>query len=110
MLSGLRVGDTYPNNMLEVHLRAYIYRWHSRTTLEGDVLPFELMELDLGYRQGSDRLLLRLPVTVRHTVDNSSPLARWQSGPSAMSEDADSEIVVVVSPCPDCSAEWLVPH
>lgn len=37
-----RVGDTYPNNMLEVHIRAYFYRWRSRTTQEGDVLPFEV--------------------------------------------------------------------
>lgn len=37
-----RVGDTYPHNMLEVHMRAYFYKWHPRVTLEGDVLPFEV--------------------------------------------------------------------
>jgi len=37
-----RVGDTYPHNMLEVHVRAYIYRWQARTTSEGDVLPYEV--------------------------------------------------------------------
>ena len=39
---GLRVGDSYPNNMLEVHVRAYLYRWRSRTTKEGDVMPYQV--------------------------------------------------------------------
>lgn len=37
-----RVGDTYPHNMLEVHVRAYIYRWRPRKTLEGEVLPYDV--------------------------------------------------------------------
>lgn len=57
-----------------------------------------MKELDLGYSTGRDRLLLRLPVVVRHLVDDDSPLSRWQSGPSGIGEDADSEIIVVVSP------------
>lgn len=57
----------------------------------------QVKELDLGYSTGRDRLLLRLPVTVRHLVDDESPLAHWQSGASRIGEDADSEIIVVVS-------------
>ena len=60
----------------------------------------QIKELDLGYSSGRDRLLLRLPVTVRHLVDADSPLTRWQAGPSGIAEDADSEIVVIVRPPP----------
>lgn len=56
-----------------------------------------MKELDLGYSEGHDRLLLRLPVTVRHEVGDTSPISKWRGGPAALSEDADAEIVVVVS-------------
>ena len=60
-------------------------------------------QLDLGYQQGTDRLLLRFPLVISHTIDSHSPLRAWQAGPSALAADADSEIVVVVSPCPQPS-------
>lgn len=56
-----------------------------------------MRELDLGYNVGRDRLLLRLPVIVRHVIGENSPVSRWQKGSTAIAEDADSEIVVVVS-------------
>lgn len=98
-----RVGDTYPNNMLEVHIRAYIYRWRSRVTAEGDVLPFEVRQLHLGNETGEDRLLLRLPIIVRHEINAASPLAAWADGKAALAYDADSEIVVMVSVSRLCS-------
>ncbi len=42
------------------------------------------------------RLLLRLPLTVRHEIDEQSPLANWRGGKGALNTDADSEIVVSV--------------
>jgi len=66
----------------------------------------QVKELDLGYNKGRDRLLLRLPLTVRHLVDAESPISRWQAGPSGIAEDADSEIIVIVGapnpPSPQC--------
>ena len=59
-------------------------------------------QLDLGYQQGNDRLLLRFPLVITHVIDHHSPLRAWQSGPSALAADADSEIVVVVSSPPPC--------
>lgn len=29
-----RVGDTYPNQMLQVQVKAYFYRWKTHTSLE----------------------------------------------------------------------------
>ena len=66
-------------------------------------------QLDLGYQQGNDRLLLRFPLVITHVIDHHSPLRAWQSGPSALAADADSEIVVVVSSAP-CRHCHLVSH
>ena len=52
----------------------------------------------MGYRNGEDRLLLRFPMVVAHVITPASPLAAWLQGPSALHADADSEIVVLVSP------------
>ncbi|KAK9809900.1 hypothetical protein WJX72_001263 [[Myrmecia] bisecta] len=91
-----RLGDTYPNQMLEVCARAYLYRWRERTTCEGERLPYEMHRLDLGEASGRDQPLLRLPVVLHHVIDSASPLANWTGGPPALAHDADSEIVVVV--------------
>ena len=55
----------------------------------------QVKELDLGYISGHDRLLLRLPVMVRHHLTPDSPVAKWAT-PTGLAEDADSEIVIVV--------------
>ena len=44
-----------------------------------------------------ERLVLRLPMVVRHTITEDSPLASWRSGQAGIAADASSEIVVVVS-------------
>ena len=53
--------------------------------------------LDVGNRTGGDRLLLWLPMTISHTIDESSPLARWMASTDAAVQDDDSTIVVMVS-------------
>jgi hypothetical protein len=53
--------------------------------------------LEVGYEEGNDRLLLWLPVVCKHVITDSSPLASWLK-PSGVMADADSAIVVVVSP------------
>ena len=59
--------------------------------------------LQCGFKDGSDRLHLRLPEEVAHRIAPASPLASWlQAGGGGLSQDADSEIVVVVSPQPGC--------
>ena len=65
------------------------------STTETPLLQVE--QLDMGYRSGADRLLLRFPMVVAHVITADSPLASWLQGPSALHADADSEIVVVVS-------------
>ena len=97
-----RVGDTYPNQMLEITAKMILYRWKkdataieemSRPAPEGEA--FEMFQLECGYESGSDRLHLRMPTLMAHVIDNDSPLAAWRE-PGGVSEDMSSEIVVVV--------------
>ena len=61
--------------------------------------PCPVQELEVGHRPGINRLCLRLPTVVTHAIGPDSPLAHWDE-PSGILQDADSEIVVVVStPC-----------
>ena len=93
-----RVGDTYPNQMLQVQMRAYFYRWKSHTTLEGEEWPFTAWELKItDGLMSANQLLLRMPTTMVHVIDDDSPLAAWRTGRAAVATDSDSEIVVMVS-------------
>ena len=90
--------------MLQVSVRAYFYRWKSHTTLEGEEWPFTAWELKIqdgltSTSTSSNQLLLRMPTTMVHVIDDDSPLAVWRTGRAAVATDSDSEIVIVVRPC-----------
>lgn len=57
---------------------------------------YDHFNLEVGYEDGSDRVLLWLPVICKHVINDDSPLASWLK-PSGIMADADSSIVVVVS-------------
>lgn len=58
----------------------------------------QIQILDIGYDTGEDRLLLWLPVTIKHTINSVSPLASW-ANMSGFLADADSCIAVTVRRC-----------
>ena len=92
-----RVGDTYPNQMLQVQVRAYFYRWKPHVSLEGEEWPFTAWELKISDGlMSANQLLLRMPTTMVHVIDDDSPLAAWCTGRAAVATDSDSEIVIVV--------------
>ena len=91
------MGDTYPNQMLQVQVRAYFYRWKPHTSLEGEEWPFTAWELKItDGLMSANQLLLRMPTTMVHVIDDDSPLAAWRNGRAAVASDSDSEIVVMV--------------
>eukprot|EP00891_Asterochloris_glomerata_P004119 jgi/Astpho2/4119/fgenesh1_pg.00063_%23_104_t len=89
-----RVGDTYPNQHLEIHVRLYVYRWDSVNEL-GVPQDYAVDALEVGYEDGSDRLLLWLPMTVTHVINESSPLRNWKD-PQSILNDQDATIVAIV--------------
>ncbi|KAI8110913.1 hypothetical protein M9434_004487 [Picochlorum sp. BPE23] len=96
-----RVGDTYPNQMLEITAKMYLYRWKKVTDVPGSgTAPagesFEQIMLACGYRNGSDRIHLRLPILVTHEIDEKSPLRSWAE-PGGLAADSNAEIVVVIN-------------
>ncbi|GAB4816589.1 hypothetical protein N2152v2_003635 [Parachlorella kessleri] len=94
-----RVADTYPNQMVDLTVRMYLYRWRPPGELQSlgpDESPYWQHQLECGFRSGADRLYLRLPVEVTHVIDESSPLAPWRYE-AGLQEDALAEIVVLVT-------------
>lgn len=93
-----RVADTYPNQMVDLTVRMYLYRWTPAEDVDDDPQEpaFSQHLLECGFRDGADRLYLRLPMEVNHVIDDSSPLASWRDA-EGLQADERSEIVVVVS-------------
>ncbi|DBB04045.1 hypothetical protein WJX77_007564 [Trebouxia sp. C0004] len=90
----VRIGDTYPNQHVEISVRVYIYRWIT-TDVSGIPQDYSVEQLEVGYETGSDRLLLWLPIIVTHVIDDDSPLSNWRD-PDTVLSDSDATIVVVV--------------
>ena len=67
---------------------------HSAPALVQD---YSVQQLEVGYETGADRLVMWLPVVVRHVITPESPLASWLQ-PGGTLADADSCILVVVRP------------
>ena len=57
---------------------------------------YSVTPLDIGQRVGGERLLLWLPMTITHVIDENSPLYNWKDLNQA-SQDFDATIVVWVS-------------
>ncbi|KAI2660343.1 G protein-activated inward rectifier potassium channel 1 [Labeo rohita] len=47
--------------------------FRSRQTPEGEFLPLDQLELDVGFSTGADQLFLVSPLTICHVIDNKSP-------------------------------------
>ncbi len=45
----------------------------SRQTPEGEFLPLDQLELDVGFSTGADQLFLVSPLTICHVIDSKSP-------------------------------------
>jgi hypothetical protein len=61
----------------------------------GAQVDFDMEFLDVGYDTGEDRLLLWLPMIVKHVINDDSPLRHWRT-PEGLEKDASSTIAVEV--------------
>ena len=57
---------------------------------------YDHFNLEVGYEDGRDRVLLWLPTICKHVITDDSPIASWLK-PSGIMADADATIIVVVS-------------
>ncbi|XP_062387841.1 ATP-sensitive inward rectifier potassium channel 12 [Sardina pilchardus] len=86
-----RVGNLRKSHIVEAHVRAQLVK--PRFTAEGEYLPLEQIDIDVGYDQGYDRIFLVAPVTILHEIGEESPLFGLCQQDL---ETADFEIVVIL--------------
>ncbi|CAL8301993.1 unnamed protein product [Merluccius merluccius] len=67
-----RVGNLRRSHIVEAHVRAQLLRPY--VTEEGEFVPLEQMDLNVGYDEGTDRLFLVSPLVIVHEIDRDSPL------------------------------------
>nr|DBA15745.1 TPA: hypothetical protein GDO54_003213 [Pyxicephalus adspersus] len=86
-----RIGDLRDSHMVDAKIRAKLIK--SRQTFEGEFLPLEQSEINLGYETGEDRLFLVEPQVICHVIDENSPF--YEMGPQELMRD-QFEIIVIL--------------
>ncbi|XP_067910363.1 G protein-activated inward rectifier potassium channel 3-like [Heterodontus francisci] len=86
-----RIGDLRESHMVDAKLRAKLIK--SRQTKEGEFIPLDQTEINLGYDTGRDRLFLVEPQTISHIIDESSPF--WEMCAESMRREP-FEIIVIL--------------
>lgn len=86
-----RIGDLRESHMVDAKIRAKLIK--SRQTKEGEFIPLEQTEINLGYDTGGDRLLLVEPQTIAHIINDSSPF--WEVGAKRLKRET-LEIIVIL--------------
>ncbi|KAG8007091.1 ATP-sensitive inward rectifier potassium channel 12, partial [Nibea albiflora] len=67
-----RVANLRKSHIVEAHVRAQLVK--PRFTEEGEYIPLDQIDMNVGYDKGTDRLFLVAPLTVIHEIDEESPL------------------------------------
>lgn len=86
-----RLGNMRKSHIVEAHVRAQLIKPH--VTAEGEYLPLEQTDIDVGYDDGLDRLFLVSPLVVVHEINRNSPLYDMSR---ADLQKEDFEIVVIL--------------
>ncbi|KAG7261446.1 hypothetical protein CRUP_036431 [Coryphaenoides rupestris] len=66
-----RVGNLRNSHMVSAQIRCKVIK--SRQTPEGEFLPLDQCELDVGFGTGADQLFLVSPLTICHEINSRSP-------------------------------------
>ncbi|XP_041062485.1 ATP-sensitive inward rectifier potassium channel 12 [Carcharodon carcharias] len=86
-----RVGNLRKSHIVEAHVRAQLIK--PRITEEGEYIPLDQIDIDVGFDKGYDRIFLVSPITILHEIDEESPLYGISKQDLEM---ADFEIVVIL--------------
>lgn len=95
-----RLGDLRESHMVDAKVRAKLIK--SRQTSEGEFLPLQQSEIDLGYETGSDRLFLVEPQVIQHIIDSNSPF--WELSPELLRKQ-QFEIIVILEGIVEATGE-----
>ncbi|XP_058263304.1 inward rectifier potassium channel 2a [Hemibagrus wyckioides] len=86
-----RVGNLRKSHLVEAHVRAQLLR--SRTTAEGEYIPLDQIDIDVGFDSGIDRIFLVSPITIVHEIDEDSPF--YDMSKQEL-DNSEFEIVVIL--------------
>lgn len=95
-----RLGDLQETHRVDAKVCAKLIK--SRQMAEGEFLPLEQTEIDLGYETGSDRLFLVEPQVIQHIIDSNSPL--WDLVPEQLRRQ-QFEIIVILAGIVEATGE-----
>lgn len=77
----------------------------SRQTPEGEFLPLDQLELDVGFSTGADQLFLVSPLTICHVIDTKSPF--YELSQRSMQTE-QFEIVVILEGIVETTGEFVL--
>uniref|UniRef100_A0A8D3A509 G protein-activated inward rectifier potassium channel 2 n=2 Tax=Scophthalmus maximus TaxID=52904 RepID=A0A8D3A509_SCOMX len=86
-----RVGDLRNSHIVEASIRAKLIK--SKQTKEGEFIPLNQTDMNVGYNTGDDRLFLVSPLIICHEINQNSPF--WEISQAHLSKD-ELEIVVIL--------------
>uniref|UniRef100_A0A8C2XM37 ATP-sensitive inward rectifier potassium channel 14 n=1 Tax=Cyclopterus lumpus TaxID=8103 RepID=A0A8C2XM37_CYCLU len=87
-----RVGNLRKSHLVEAHVRAQLLK--PRVTEEGEFLPLDNMDINVGFDTGIDRIFLVSPVTVVHEINDESPF--FEIDRKTLENDSELEVVVIL--------------
>lgn len=86
-----RVGDLRSSHIVEASIRAKLIK--SKQTKEGEFIPLNQTDINVGFDTGDDRLFLVSPLIISHEINEKSPF--WEMSRSQL-ETEDFEIIVIL--------------
>uniref|UniRef100_A0A8C5M2L9 G protein-activated inward rectifier potassium channel 2 n=1 Tax=Leptobrachium leishanense TaxID=445787 RepID=A0A8C5M2L9_9ANUR len=86
-----RVGDLRNSHIVEASIRAKLIK--SKQTKEGEFIPLNQTDINVGYDTGDDRLFLVSPLIISHEINQHSPF--WDISKAQLPKE-DFEIVVIL--------------
>ncbi|XP_063303375.1 G protein-activated inward rectifier potassium channel 2 [Pelobates fuscus] len=86
-----RVGDLRNSHIVEASIRAKLIK--SKQTKEGEFIPLNQTDINVGYDTGDDRLFLVSPLIISHEINQHSPF--WEISKVQLPKE-DLEIVVIL--------------
>ncbi|XP_072116113.1 G protein-activated inward rectifier potassium channel 2 [Mobula birostris] len=86
-----RVGDLRNSHIVEASIRAKLIK--SKQTKEGEFIPLNQTDINVGYDTGDDRLFLVSPLIICHEINQQSPF--WEISKAQLAKE-EMEIVVIL--------------
>ncbi|XP_037836504.1 ATP-sensitive inward rectifier potassium channel 14 [Kryptolebias marmoratus] len=87
-----RVGNLRKSHLVEAHVRAQLLK--PRVTPEGEYLPLDNADINVGFDTGTDRIFLVSPVTIVHEINEESPF--FEMDKKTLGKDRELEVVVIL--------------